>query len=389
MTLVIHFLEDVYPYPLMTDNLTFNRIICIIWYSRFFYWVFIVIGGLVLTYFTANRAMQIVCKYQYAFSSSKALELGTVAIIVFFSALLTLPQMIIVQTDGKKCICSEVPIKVPNIIWTFTEVYLFFAVLFLLNGIILTVSCVQQTKTWRRQLRDLPTSSLSVHLRMAEIFEMASRMRQARDRQRESLALSDSNPGKSVANIFRHRSSSKRGHELPPLPNDNNIFLIDDNDKAELFGAFSVEHLTTESDPVPIFCPLSDRALSSIDVSSDLIKKYITCLEIWTRALEEDSEVDVVYIDFCKALNTVPHQRLLHKLSAIGIQGDLLNWIRAFLVGRKQRVCIVDDMTEWVNMTSGVPQGSVLEPLLFILYVNDNLQELDCGKIMFADDIML
>nr|VZI28157.1 unnamed protein product [Spirometra erinaceieuropaei] len=60
-------------------------------------------------------------------------------------------------------------------------------------------------------------------------------MRQARDRQRESIALSGSNPGKSVANLFRHRSSSKRGHELPPLLNDNKVFLTDDTDKAELF----------------------------------------------------------------------------------------------------------------------------------------------------------
>ncbi|BHF61276.1 hypothetical protein SprV_0100424900 [Sparganum proliferum] len=57
-------------------------------------------------------------------------------------------------------------------------------------------------------------------------------MRQARDRQRESIALSGSNPGKSVANIFRHRSCSKRGYELPPLLNDNKVFLIDDTDKA-------------------------------------------------------------------------------------------------------------------------------------------------------------
>nr|VZI53106.1 unnamed protein product [Spirometra erinaceieuropaei] len=74
-------------------------------------------------------------------------------------------------------------------------------------------------------------------------------MRQARERQSESLALSDSNPDKSVANIFRHRSSSKRGHELPPMLNDNKVFLTDDTDKAELFSAFFAKHLATESDP--------------------------------------------------------------------------------------------------------------------------------------------
>nr|VZI50156.1 unnamed protein product [Spirometra erinaceieuropaei] len=119
------------------------------------------------------------------------------------------------------------------------------------------------------------------------------------------------------------------------------------------------------------------------------LSNLLACLEIWTRAPEEGFEVDVVYIDFRKAFDTVPHQRLFHKLSTIGIRGDLLNCIRAFLVGRKQRFCIEDDMSEWVNVTSVVPQGSVLGPVLFILYVNDRLQELDCGKIMFADNVKL
>nr|VZI25566.1 unnamed protein product [Spirometra erinaceieuropaei] len=123
----------------------------------------------------------------------------------------------------------------------------------------------EQTKKLRRQLRDPSTSSLSVHLRITEIFEMASRMRQARDRQRESIALRGSNPGKSVANIFRHRSSPKRGHELPLMLNDNKVFLTDDTDKTELFSAFFAKHLAAESDPVvPVAETRSDTFSSSV-----------------------------------------------------------------------------------------------------------------------------
>ncbi|BHF74549.1 hypothetical protein SprV_0501763500 [Sparganum proliferum] len=111
------------------------------------------------------------------------------------------------------------------------------------------------------------------------MFKMASRMRQARDRQRESFALSDSDPGISVANISRYRSSSKRGHGLPPLLNNNQIFLIDDTYKAVLFSAFFAKHLNTESEPVPLFRSFSDRTLSAIDVSSDLFKKHISRLK--------------------------------------------------------------------------------------------------------------
>nr|VZH98143.1 unnamed protein product [Spirometra erinaceieuropaei] len=147
-----------------------------------------------------------------------------------------------------------------------------------------------------------------------------------------------------------------------------------------------LKELSTElSKPLSTLFELSLRTgrLPSQSKTANLVPLHKgACLETWTRALEEGFEVDVVYIDFRKAFDTVPHQRLLHKLSDIGIRGDLLNWIRAFLVGRK-RVCIGDDMSEWVNVTSGVPQGSVLAPLLFILYVNDSLQELDCGKDYF------
>nr|VZI07364.1 unnamed protein product [Spirometra erinaceieuropaei] len=98
---------------------------------------------------------------------------------------------------------------------------------------------------------------------------MASRMRQARDRQRESLALIDSNPGKSVANIIRHRSSSKRGHELPPLLNDTKVSLTDDTDKAELFSASYAKRPNKEL-PTP--------SVSDILFSEGIVRRQLEAL---------------------------------------------------------------------------------------------------------------
>jgi retron-type reverse transcriptase len=93
--------------------------------------------------------------------------------------------------------------------------------------------------------------------------------------------------------------------------------------------------------------------------------------------LDKGEPVDVIYLDFQKAFDKVPHKRLLEKLRAIGIRGILLNWIKQWLSGRKQRVVIKGKTSNWKEVRSGVPQGSILVPLLFIIIIRPN--DIDLG----------
>ena len=115
----------------------------------------------------------------------------------------------------------------------------------------------------------------------------------------------------------------------------------------------------------------------------------LEAFELWTQWMDEGKAVDIAYLDYQKAFDRVPHARLVHKLSAYGIRGQLLAWLTDFLRNRKQQVRVGQSVSQCVDVTSGVPQGSVLGPTLFLMYINElpTLVNSDCK--LFADDTKL
>ena len=105
--------------------------------------------------------------------------------------------------------------------------------------------------------------------------------------------------------------------------------------------------------------------------------------------MDEGGVIDVVYFDLMKAFDKVPHLKLQQKIEAYGITDKASRWIKSFLSNRRQRVLVNGEISEWTAVTSGVPQGSILGPILFILYINDLPSKVHCNITLFADDTKL
>ncbi|EYC02201.1 hypothetical protein Y032_0101g3363 [Ancylostoma ceylanicum] len=118
----------------------------------------------------------------------------------------------------------------------------------------------------------------------------------------------------------------------------------------------------------------------------------LSTLEDWTKTLDHGGNIDVVYFDFAKAFDKVPFNELISKLANIGFHPRIVNWIKNFITGRSFQVKINESFSQSYPVTSGVPQGGVLSPILFIIYTSQIpalVSQYGVSCKMFADDIKI
>ena len=125
-------------------------------------------------------------------------------------------------------------------------------------------------------------------------------------------------------------------------------------------------------------------------VGKSTIGALLTTVDSWHQQLDWRIDICSVFFDLCNAFDSVPHRLLLNKLSRLGVDPYLLQWIASYPCERTQSVCIDGSSSEPLSVVSRVPQGSVLGPLLFLIYTDDVSQIiLPMAVYIYADDIVL
>ena len=118
------------------------------------------------------------------------------------------------------------------------------------------------------------------------------------------------------------------------------------------------------------------------------VTQLLEIVHILTQAIDQSRKADIAFLDFSKTFDSVSHSLLEHKLHHAGIKGALLQWFASYLHDRNQQVVIDGKSSEWLTVTSGVPQGRIFGPALFIFFINDmpNIISNSSTLTLFADD---
>ena len=134
-----------------------------------------------------------------------------------------------------------------------------------------------------------------------------------------------------------------------------------------------------------------DNAQHGFRKKRSCISQLVITINDFANCLKNSQQIDAILLDFSKAFDKVDHEGLILKLEHLGIRNSLLLWIRSFLIGRRQRVVIDGTSSPPTNVLSGVPQGTVLGPLFFLVYINDISKGLSKNTFirLFADDSLL
>ena len=119
------------------------------------------------------------------------------------------------------------------------------------------------------------------------------------------------------------------------------------------------------------------------------IRQLINTTTDWANTLNNKGQTDIIFFDFSKAFDKISHKFILSKLHYYGIRNHTLSWIGAFLYNRTQTTVVNGVHSSYVEVISGVPQGSVLGPMLFLLYINDINNAMTSQNKLFADDSVL
>ena len=180
-----------------------------------------------------------------------------------------------------------------------------------------------------------------------------------------------------------HVTPVPKGGDVTLVSNYRPISLLSNLDK--VLERLVFKHLHNHFVSNTILTPFQSGFTSGDSTINQLTYLYNTLC----RALDSGKEVRVIFCDISKAFDRVWHAGLVHKLQAAGISGNFLHWLINYLSNRKQRVVLPGVQSKWNFIYAGVPQGSILGPLLFLLYINDIVVDIRSSIRLFADDTSL